>query len=47
MKKIYKIIKVSYVEIYNEIIKDLFADQIDNKNNQLKIRSDYQKGVVL
>ena len=37
------IIKISYVEIYNEIIKDLLAD----KNNQLEIRTDSQKGVVL
>ena len=41
------IIKISYVEIYNEIIKDLLADQINNKNNQLEIRTDSQKGVVL
>ena len=41
------IIKISYVEIYNEIIKDLLADQIKNKNNQLEIRTDSQKGVVL
>ena len=41
------IIKISYVEIYNEIIKDLLADLIDNKTNQLEIRTDAQKGVVL
>ena len=38
------VIKISYVEIYNEIIKDLLAD---NKNTQLEIRTDPQKGVIL
>ena len=37
------IIKISYVEIYNEIIKDLLSD----KNTQLEIRTDAQKGVIL
>ena len=37
------IIKISYVEIYNEIIKDLLSD----KNTQLEIRADAQKGVIL
>ena len=39
------VIKISYVEIYNEIIKDLLSDQ--NKNTQLEIRADAQKGVIL
>ena len=37
------IIKISYVEIYNEIIKDLLSD----KNTQLEIRADAQKGIIL
>ena len=37
------IIKISYVEIYNEIIKDLLSD----KNAQLEIRADSQKGIIL
>ena len=36
-------IKISYIEIYNEIIKDLLSD----KSTQLEIRTDAQKGVVL
>ena len=41
------IIKISYVEIYNEIIKDLLSDQSSNNRNQLEIRTDAQKGVIL
>ena len=41
------IIKISYVEIYNEIIKDLLADQSSRNRNQLEIRTDAQKGVIL
>ena len=42
------IIKISYVEIYNEIIKDLLSDQnLKNKTTQLEIRTDAQKGVIL
>ena len=44
------VIKISYVEIYNEIIKDLLADNNSFNNNnkpQLEIRTDAQKGVVL
>ena len=43
------VIKISYVEIYNEIIKDLLSDNFNNNNNksQLEIRTDPQKGVVL
>ena len=43
------VIKISYVEIYNEIIKDLLADNnIFNSNKpQLEILTDAQKGVVL
>jgi len=44
------VIKISYIEIYNEIIKDLLVDnnnKINNKPTQLEIRTDAQKGVVL
>ena len=42
------IIKITYVEIYNEIIKDLLAEQNSkNKNTTLEIRTDAQKGVIL
>ena len=42
------IIKITYVEIYNEIIKDLLAEQnTKNKNTSLEIRTDAQKGVIL
>ena len=44
------VIKISYVEIYNEIIKDLLVDNNSFNNNnkpQLEIRTDAQKGVVL
>ena len=39
------VIKISYVEIYNEIIKDLLVD--NNNKTPLEIRTDPQKGVVL
>ena len=44
------VIKISYVEIYNEIIKDLLSDSNNSMNNNykpLEIRTDAQKGVVL
>ena len=44
------VIKISYIEIYNEIIKDLLVDNNRINNNkliQLEIRTDAQKGVVL
>ena len=42
------IIKISYVEVYNEIIKDLLSDQNSkNKNIQLEIRTDAKNGVIL
>ena len=44
------VIKISYVEIYNEIIKDLLVDNSFNSfnnNKPLEIRTDAQKGVVL
>ena len=43
------VIKISYVEIYNEIIKDLLADNNSNNSNKppLEIRTDPQKGVTL
>ena len=44
-KKKKYIIKISYVEIYNEIIKDLLSDQINSP--PLEIRADAQKGVIL
>ena len=33
--------KISYVEVYNELIKDLLS----GKNNQLELREDGVKGV--
>ena len=39
------VIKISYVEIYNEIIKDLLSDKINSP--PLEIRADAQKGVIL
>lgn len=41
------VIKISYVEIYNEIIKDLLSDLGSKNKNQLEIRTDAQKGVIL
>ena len=46
-KERHYVIKISYVEIYNEIIKDLLSDQGSNNRNQLEIRTDAQKGVIL
>ena len=46
-KEKHYVIKISYVEIYNEIIKDLLSDQSSNNRNQLEIRTDAQKGVIL
>ena len=38
-------IRVSYVEIYNEVIRDLLV--VNSKDTYLELRDDPQKGVVL
>ena len=39
------IIKISYIEIYNEIIKDLLSN--NNSNSIIELRNDPQKGTIL
>ena len=43
------IIKISYIEIYNEIIKDLLNNNINFNNNNLKveIKTDFRNGLIL
>jgi len=38
-------IRVSYVEIYNEVIRDLLV--VDSHNTHLDLRDDHVRGVVL
>ena len=42
--KVYEI-RVSYVEIYNEVIRDLLV--LNSKDTYLELRDDAMKGVVL
>ena len=41
------IIKISYIEIYNEIIKDLLSNNTNNNNSLIDLRNDPQKGVII
>ena len=41
------LIKISYIEIYNEIIKDLLNNNNDGKGSNIELRNDPQKGIFL
>lgn len=40
-------IKISFIEIYNEILKDLLVSGVNEENGNLEIREDPQKGVYV